>query len=194
MRAPRLTRLAAVLAVAGSLGLGASGCGSQATTTHLSLAPMKGTTSSLQGLVKQGQPMAFDLESLGCVEGGGDLTVASVTLHAPSSGLAVVDWGAKASGRDTLPAGVFPLKAHSLSDFGLTHDPMSAACPHGNEQFGVVLKLTDAQQGTTAGLDVHFTNGTSAWFAEGLGLCRHWCPNSLGGQVVKAIESQQGGS
>lgn len=179
--------------IAVALLLGAtSGCGSSPTTAfNLGDGGRFNTIVSLQGWVKTGVPMAFNLEDIGCVEDGPSLTVESMTLHAPHSGVKLVDWGATAAKKQFFDWGVFNASKHPLTQLGLSKRPWTGRCPRGGEQVAVVLELVGTA-GATAGIDIHFTNGTTTWVPTGLGLCSHGCPNGLSNQMSNAISKQRG--
>jgi len=180
------------IVVAGAILLSVAGCTSQP-DTRLSPWPDHSSVVSLQGLVaRHPGPWAWNLEGIGCVTGPDDLVVDSVTLHPPTAGLALTGWGGASRTRPVrTPLAVFPMGHRSLGSFGFDNLPWTSHCPHGDEQFAVALALTGRSPGTTAGVDLNFTNGTSLWIPVGMGLCWHWCPKGLTQQVMDAIDAQR---
>ena len=81
---------------------------------------MPNTTVIMQRLQPATSPLAFNLEQIGCVSASEDLKVTSVTLHEPTSGLILTDWGASAAERPAINRGDFSPAKHPLASLGLT--------------------------------------------------------------------------
>lgn len=190
-------RRGAALCAVSALTLTLAGCGKDDSAPQsFRLDSMPNTTMTTQGFVKDGQPQAFNFERIGCVETQADLSVTSVTLHTPTSGLTLSDWGARPAGPHQPAAidwGIFPLNKHPLSKLGLDKTAWTGHCGKQVEQFIVAVQLdSGSTTGTAAGVDVHFTDGTTTWIPVGIGLCVRQCTSAVINPVTDAIDTQRG--
>lgn len=171
-----------------ALLMASTACGASRQVTHLAIA-MDGTTT-VTGPGGLGIPTAFFWDAVGCVKGPGSLVLRDVTLHRPAWGLVVSDWGVRYRPRprrfSDVP-GAFSVRRHSLRSYGFSHRPFTTHCPQHADQLIIVLTRTGRGRGGTAGVDLHFTNGTSAWLRLGMGLCDAFCGDRFDQRVIDGL-------
>lgn len=192
----RLLRSGISLVAASSLMFAAAACGKNDTApASFRLDSMPNTTMRTQGLVRAGHPQAFNFERIGCVATQRDLSVDSITLHSPTSGLTLTDWGARATAAHAPAAidwGIFSPAQHPLGKLGLGKAVWTGHCGKAAEQLVVVAQLNPGSTGgAAAGVDVHFSDGTTTWVPIGIGVCVHQCTSALINPTIAAINAQR---